>query len=210
MFYRWLENNYARVPDYKEEQERLQWVREESERQEMLKIGEEEDLRLVREERESRELEEILRKCKVEGARNQFQDKVHIKNNNDEEEEQIYEQLDNYKQEAYELKQGRFANFKLTDDQRRSEWENEKGPDPPERGKSVKLGLEVTNKSHTEHDEKLYTALSCLGGSIRSTEDDVDEIYMKGGGSATRCFAGDLSKEETTASFSNRFSKASS
>ena len=190
------------MPDYKDEQERLRWIREgmtkggggvvEEERRtkrvernreerdlvgreekEVLKKGEEEDLRLRREESESRELEETLRKFKEEDARNQLQDNVHVKN--EEEEEQIYEQLDNYNHETYELNKEKLANIKITDEQSR---ENEKGPDPPERGKSLKVGVE-TNKSNPDHDEKLYVALSCLGGSIKSTEDDVDEIYMK-------------------------------
>ena len=194
LFSRWLENNYARVPDYKEEQERFQWIQREEgvvngggggmveeegtnrversrEENEMLYKGEEEDLRLRREERESRELEKTLKKFKEEDARNQLRD--------NEEEEQIYEQLDNYNQEPYyELNKERFASLKITDEpDSRPDREHEKGPDPPERGKSLKLEI---NKIHPEHDEKLYVALSCLGGSIKKAKCRCDEPRARG------------------------------
>ena len=185
------------MPDFKEEQERIQAgvveggsakrmqrsreargrqerelvVREENERlsRERQKVGEEEDLRLRREERESKELEETLRKYKEEDARNEFQQYISSYGKN--EEEQIYEQLDSYNQEAYnmagqEQKTKLFTNLKSTSKISGSEWEDQKEADLLQGGRN-------------HDDDKLNVSLSCLGRSAKSTEDDIDDIYMK-------------------------------
>ena len=107
--------------------------------------------------------------------------------NNNEEEEEIYEQLDSPDM----VRNGEEQKKILTDynpgGQKSgwSEWEKGKVPFShikKDQGLKLDLGNKnhmEANKSHPEFDEKLYVALSCLSGSTKSSEDDIDDIYMK-------------------------------
>ena len=146
---RWLENNYTRAPDYKVEQGKLQQIQDGG-------------------------------AFKIEASAGTF-------TNYNEEEEEIYEQLDSPDMVRNGEEQKKILSDFNPGGQKSgwSEWEKGKVPFSQikkDQGLKLDLGNKnhmEANKSHPEFDEKLYVALSCLSGSTKSSEDDIDDIYMK-------------------------------
>ena len=144
---RWLENNYTRAPDYKVEQGKLQQIQDGG-------------------------------AFKIEASAGTF-------TNYNEEEEEIYEQLDSPDMVRNGEEQKKILSDFNPGGQKSgwSEWEKGKVPFSQikkDQGLKLDLGNKnhmEANKSHPEFDEKLYVALSCLSGSTKSSEDDIDDIY---------------------------------